>query len=383
MKIKVKGEDFIVEERINLPFKKGGKFKIYLLEKKGYNTVDALLKISKFFNIPYKYFSYAGKKDRYGLTRQYISIEGQKIDDIEGKNFSLIYLGESERNIGPDLLEGNDFKITVRDIEKKYEILEEIEEVKNHGFVNYFDDQRFGSFSKEGFIAEKILKKHYNGALKIYLTSIYFGDRKEERERKRFFLENWKNWDLCFKNSKTIFEKIAFKILKNKEPNPFLKAINLIPKEELSIFFSAFQSFLWNNVAERLVKIYGKEFLKYLGLYWEYIFYKNINSFEYLKDLNIPTISHNIKYPDDLIKNIYEKILKERELKKSDFNLKKVKKAYFKSTLRRLIVFPEIKNYSFIKDEVYNKFALKIEFFLPKGSYGTMLIKRLFSDALK
>jgi tRNA pseudouridine13 synthase len=383
MKIKAREDDFIVEERINIPYKKGGNYKVYLLEKRGYNTVDLLLKISKIFRIPYNNISYAGKKDRYGTTKQYISVEGKIIDEIEEKNFSLKYIGECERKIGPDLLEGNDFKVIIRDLEKKDEIIKEIEEVKRYGFVNYFDDQRFGSFSKDGFIAEKIIKKHYNGALKIYLTSMHKGDKKEEKERKRFFLKKWKDWDLCLKNSKTKFEKIAFKILKEKQPNPFLKSINLIPKEELSIFFSAYQSFLWNQVAEKIIKIYGKEFLKYNGLYWDYIFYKNLSSFEYLKDLKIPTISHNIKYPDDLVQNIYEEVLKMRELKKSDFNLKKVKKAYFKSTFRNLIVFPEIKDYSFIKDEIYNKFGLKIEFFLPKGSYGTMLIKRLFSEVIK
>ncbi|MEJ5166663.1 MAG: tRNA pseudouridine(13) synthase TruD, partial [Thermoanaerobaculia bacterium] len=342
MKIKVKEEDFIVEEKANIPFKEGGRFKIYLLEKRGFNTVDCILKISKTCKIPLGKISYGGKKDRYGITKQYVSIEGEKIKEIQEKSFSLKFIGEAERQMGPDLIEGNFFDIKIREIEESKENIErDIEEIKTKGFVNYFDDQRFGSFSKkDGFIAEKIIKKHYNGALKIYLTSIYPGDKREERERKKFFNENWKNWDACLQKAKTKFERIAFRILKNNEPNPFLKAINLIPKEELSLFFSAFQSYLWNKVAEKVIKIYGLGFLSYRGNYWDYLFYKDLNSFEYLKEIQIPTISHNIKYPDDFIKNVYEEILKERELKRNSFNLKKVKKAYFKSSKRSLIVFP-------------------------------------------
>lgn len=223
MKIKVKEEDFIVEEIANIPFKKKGKFKIYLLEKKGFNTIDVLLKISKILKIPLNKISYGGKKDRYGITRQYISIEGEKIKEIEEKSFSLKFIGEAEREMGPDLIEGNFFDIKIRDIENSEEkIKKEIENLKEKGFVNYFDDQRFGSFSKkDGFIAEKILKKHYNGALKIYLTNIYPGDKREEKERKRFFLENWKNWDACLGKAKTNFERTAFRILKKMNQIPF------------------------------------------------------------------------------------------------------------------------------------------------------------------
>lgn len=385
MKIKVREEDFLVEEKANIPYKERGIFKIYILEKKGYNTLDLLLKISKNLKIPYSSISYGGRKDRYGLTKQFISIKGIKVKDFQEKNYSLKYVGEAKREMGPDLIEGNFFDIKIRDLKDLEEKLKrEIEEIKLNGFVNYFDDQRFGSFSKEqGFIAEKIIKKHYNGALKIYLTSVYEGDKKEERERKRFFFENWRNWKVCSERARTKFEKIAFKILLKNEPNPFLKGINLIPKEELSMYFSAFQSYLWNLVAERIIKIYGLNLLKYKGNYWDYIFYKKINSFDYLKELQIPTISHNIKYPDGFVQNVYEEVLKERELKKGSFNLKKVKKAFFKSNLRSLIVIPEIEKYNFFEDEVYKgKKALNIKFFLPRGSYGTMLIKRLFSENL-
>ncbi|MEK7828364.1 MAG: tRNA pseudouridine(13) synthase TruD, partial [Deltaproteobacteria bacterium] len=75
MKIKVKPEDFIVEEKADLKFHKGGEHRVYLLTKRGFNTVDLLLRLSKKLGIPFSNFSYGGKKDRHALTTQYITIK--------------------------------------------------------------------------------------------------------------------------------------------------------------------------------------------------------------------------------------------------------------------------------------------------------------------
>lgn len=286
--------------------------------------------------------------------------------------------------MGPDLIEGNEFKVIVRalTLEEVQRATGEIEIVREYGYPNYFDDQRFGSYSKaQGFIAEKILKRHYNGAVKIYLTAIYPEDKKEEKDRKRFFFENWGNWDECLKKAKTAFEKKAFRILSKRQEKPFLRIIQTIPKEELSLFFSAFQAYIWNKVAERIVMIYGDELLRYRGNYWDYIFYRKPQEFHYLKELLMPTASHKAEMPDELAEEIYNNILKEMELKPSMFNLKKIRTAFFTSTERPLVVIPDLRDWSIQDDELYKgKKALYLHFDLPRGSYGTMFIKRLFAD---
>ncbi|MCX7793249.1 MAG: tRNA pseudouridine(13) synthase TruD [Thermodesulfovibrionales bacterium] len=387
MKIKVKPDDFVVQEKAKLPLRKGGRFKVYILTKKGYNTLDLLLKLSKAFGISFQRFSYGGKKDRYGLTSQYITIDDTSLREREEESFSLKYVGDMDRPMGPDLIEANEFKIVVRDLkeEEAEKALGEIEWVKQYGYPNYFDDQRFGSFSREqGFIAEKILKKHYNGAVKIYLTAVHPEDRKEEKERKRFFYENWGKWDECLKKAKTSIEKRAFRILSKKEEKPFLKIIQTIPGYELSIFFAAFQSYIWNKMAERIVMIYGDEIIRYRGNYWDYLFYRKPQSFEYLRSLIIPTASHKAQMPDELTEVIYNNILKEMELKPSMFNLKKIRAAFFSSTPRPFVVIPDLKGYDIRDDEVYqNRKALYLHFELKRGSYGTMFIKRLMADGYR
>jgi len=384
MKIKVKPEDFIVKEEAKISFKRGGKFKVYLLTKRNFNTIDVLIKLSKKLNIPFYKFSYGGRKDRYGLTTQYITIEGIKLDGIKEKSFEIKYVGETDRPMGPDLILSNEFKITIRDLEKK-EIensLERLEFVKNYGFPNYFDDQRFGNYSsQQGFLAEKLIKKEFNGAVKIYLTAIHPEDKKEEKQRKRFFWENWGDWAKCLEKAKTNFERKAFEILLKEKGEPFPKIINLISREEMSMFFSTYQAYLWNNLVERLIRFYTKDLVEYRGNYWNYVFYNSREVFLYLKDLSLPLASSKTKMPNELTDKIYREIIEERGIKPAYFNLRKFRKVYFKPTERKVVVIPQIKNFSLSDDEIYKgKRILYLNFSLPRGSYGTMLIKRLMAN---
>ncbi len=77
IKIKVKPEDFVVEEVADLSFQKDGDFCVYLLKKRGWNTVDVLKNLSRKLKLPSSDFSYGGKKDKYALTSQYITIARQ------------------------------------------------------------------------------------------------------------------------------------------------------------------------------------------------------------------------------------------------------------------------------------------------------------------
>ncbi len=382
MKIKVQPEDFIVEEIAHLPLKRKGAYRVYLLEKKNWNTVDLLIKLSRAFKIPMSNISYGGKKDRYALTRQHITIKHK--DDISHKdrNYSLSFVGFMERPMGPDLIEANRFNITLRDIpEDRTERLEQnLLKVSREGIPNYFDDQRFGSFDpKSGFIAEKIIKRHYNGALKIYLTHVHPGDRAEEKKRKRFFYEHWGDWKSCLKKAKTSFERLCFQSLLRNE-RAFLPLLQRIPREEMSLFFSAYQSYLWNEVLRRLIKRFSVETKTHRGIAGDYVFYTVISgeSFDYLKNLSIPTVASRMGFQDELTELITQEILKEHGIKRPSFNLRSIRQARFTSFQRMSIVLPENLVWNFHKDRIYrDKISLHLDFVLPRGSYATMVIKRI------
>jgi len=149
------------------------------------------------------------------------------------------------------------------------------------------------------------------------------------------------------------------------------------------MFFSAYQSFIWNETVKRLLKTLFpvENLLIHKGVAGEYIFFDEIDekNFEYLKSLEIPTPSSNAKMPQDIIEKIYNEIFFERQIKPSQFNLKKIRQSFFKSVPRQVLVIPNILH-KIEDDEVYEgKIKLTLGFILPRGSYATMLIKRIFA----
>lgn len=380
MRIKIKSipEDFIVDELADLPLKSRGEFGIYLLKKRGWNTVGLLLELSRKFKIPYKNFSYGGKKDRHGLTSQYISIKGLEIKKMKEKDYSLELCGYLDRPMGPDLIRANKFSVTVRNLTEPeaQAACGEMEAIKISGYPNYFDDQRFGGvYTTEGFLAEKIIKGHFNGALKIYLCGQGRKDTKEERQRKEFFKENWGDWRKCLSRAKTEYEKKVFDFL-IRHPKGFLPLLRQIPREILSIYFNAYQAYIWNEVLRRVIKnITSRQLRFYKGSCQDYLFYDRLEDIN-LKSLGIPTLAAKMNIQDE----IYAQVLEENRIKTTMFNRIKIRKPYFKSVLRKVIVLPEELTFKVSQDELNaGRKKLLLRFMLGRGSYGTMLVKRIFS----
>lgn len=386
MKIKVKPEDFIVEEIIDAVPQKKGEYALYKLRKKEENTVETLRQIAGNLRLPFSNFAYGGRKDKHALAFQHITIKStQPRQRIEGKNYSLDLLGFLDRPMEPDLIAANRFTVTIRSLSEAEVagISEEIPLIESFGFPNYFDDQRFGSLDpRQGFLAEKILKKHYNGALKIYLTRLSSQDRKEDRERKEFFFENWDHPQNCLRKARTPFEKAAFGHLE-KKPKDFIFLLRKIPREDLSLYYSSYQAFLWNEVLRRGLKLKVKDPLKlYKGLAGDYFFYTAIDSadLESFKNSRLFTPASNIKISDAEMSKLYGQVLEENNLRLPMFNITKIRHVFFKGVARAVCVTPRQLTFDFLKDDVYqNHHKCELRFLLPRGSYATMLVKRLFA----
>lgn len=402
IKIKVKPEDFGVDEVADIPYEKNGDFGIFFLKKSGWNTVDVLQRLSKRFKIPFSEFSYGGRKDKYALTTQYISVARRHCNQILNSppqqstpnigaeftenNYTLRFMGFMERPMTPEFIKGNRFNITVRSLadDDLKSAMNELEYVKMEGYPNYFDDQRFGSFDdRQGFIAEKILRGHYNGALKIYLTRFHPADSRDEKEHKKLLGEIWGDWPLCLKAAKTGFEREAFEYLM-KNPKGFIPILQRIHYEEMSIFFSAYQSYLWNTILRKVVESVAKDAVRvHKGMIEDYSFYIQLDAerLGYLQGLSIPTPASNTKMPDALTESLYSALLTNHEIKPAWFNIKSIRQAFFKCVERKAVVIPGDLSTEQAEDEIYSgKKKLVLRFFLPRGSFGTMLIKRLFSQ---
>ena len=94
MKIKVFPEDFQVVEKITIKTQPEGKYSIYRLEKRNWATLDLIDYLKRKHRLAT--IRYAGLKDRYASTTQYVSIIGEGPPKIIEENFSLTFIGKSE-----------------------------------------------------------------------------------------------------------------------------------------------------------------------------------------------------------------------------------------------------------------------------------------------
>ena len=379
--IKAVPEDFVVIERADLPLRPSGEYRVYLLKKRHWNTLDLIHHLSRSVSLPPGLFSWGGRKDKHGLTSQFISVRETEDVSRKGKDFSLESRGFMDRPMGPDLISGNAFAVTIRGLDDVSPLEANLEKVRHCGFPNFFDDQRFRSYDAEkGFFAEKILKRHWNGALQVLLTSSGPDDNRAERERKAVLFKNWKDWPLLLNYARNHLEKRIFGLLSD-HPKAFDHALHLIPEEEVGMLYAAFQSHLWNETLRRLVRRKVPECAEISGREGGYLFWHHLDArtFAYFHRLEVPTAAPKMEFTDSLSRSLFKEILEEKGLSPGSFRTKVLRRVYFRSFRRKALVVPEeLRTLSTGRDERHSgRKKWTISFSLPRGSYGTMLIKRL------
>jgi len=379
--IKARPEDFIVEEEALLPLAASGEFRIYRLTKTHWNTLDLIHHLAEELELPSSRFSYGGKKDKHGLTSQFITIRDRRDFSRRGKGYVLESGGFMDRPMGPDLIRANAFTVTIRNLVDTALIFQNIEDVGRTGFPNFFDDQRFRSFDPaRGFFAEKILHRHWNGALQAFLTSARDDDDRKEKERKEAMFQKWKDWSSCLELAQSRLEKKIFSYLQD-HPHNSVEALHFLPAEEISMQYAAFQSHLWNELLRRLIRFKIQELVEVRGKEGPYVFWRKLDgpAEREILSLALPTAAAKIDWKDEFPRSIYEQILKERGLRSGLFRTKALRRVYFRSSLRRAVLIPEnLLLGGSEEDELHpGKKKLTLTFSLPRGAYGTMLIKRL------
>lgn len=149
-KIRSYPEDFQVDEI--MPFTPSGEGEhVWLhIRKTGENTDWVAGQLAKIAAVPRKDVSYAGMKDRHAVTTQWFSVqmpgrEAPSWQENLPESIQIIEEQRHERKLKRGALQGNQFKIVVRQFKGSQEELDRaVEQIKKHGVPNYYGEQRFG-----------------------------------------------------------------------------------------------------------------------------------------------------------------------------------------------------------------------------------------------
>ncbi|WP_428243739.1 tRNA pseudouridine(13) synthase TruD [Gynuella sp.] len=141
--------DFIVEEELRFELTGAGEHLYILIEKEQQNTHWCAKQIARWANVPNRHVSFAGLKDRQGVTRQWFSIWLPGKPDPEGpleiEGVSVIDQRRHRAKLQRGALSSNRFHIVLRGVQGNLgEIEEGLTRIAAKGVPNYFGPQRFG-----------------------------------------------------------------------------------------------------------------------------------------------------------------------------------------------------------------------------------------------
>jgi tRNA pseudouridine13 synthase len=320
--IKQQPEDFVVTEVTLVEKKENGKYSYFWLKKRGMNTLHATHIVARALGV--KKVGFAGSKDKHAITVQLCSAEAgkRKIEEAVLNDMELTFYGSGDEPISLGDLKGNMFDILIRDCEFKLPL-------GDFTVNNYFGEQRFSAHNV--VIGRALVKKDFN-----YATALVAKGNGFYNEEVRFFLQ--------------------------KEPTNFIGALRLIPKKIMSIFVHAYQSWIWNEAVAQLSE--GKQVDYSEGTY---VFGKcTVQS--------VPLVGFGTTLSNDSHYIILKKILEKEGITPRDFIIREIPELSVEGDERLTHI--TVKDFKW-KQEERN---IRVQFFLPKGSYATVVLASLFNE---
>ncbi len=383
MKLKQTPGDFLVEELTDATAGPTGGFALYRLDKTGWTTPDALQIIGRKWNIPWQRLNYGGMKDRHATTVQYLTIFGGPRRDLELERIDLSYLGQVHEPYSSRAIRANRFTVAVRSLSADDEarIALAAAEVERAGYPNYFDDQRFGSVTPDGqFVARKMILGQFEDALKQALAGDYEFDKAPAKKEKQVLIDHWGDWPACRAKLERGHARSLVCYLAD-HPTDFKGAVARLRPELQGLYLSAYQSDIWNRtLAKWLAAHFPAETLGNIALHRGGLPVPTVSDAEW-EALVIPLPSARLKPPADApwLPQL-EAVMAEEGIALAGMKIKGMDKPYFSKGDRIACVKPSGWSCTADADDLNRgRRKLTLRFELPRGSYATMLVKRITS----
>jgi len=320
------------ELKIPTPGAENAKFLWCELEKKDIDHFTAIKELSIKLNIKPFDIGYAGTKDKRAITSQRISIFNPDIEKLKAFNHPNIILKNfkwNKRKIKMGYLEGNHFKIILRDIDKKGTMII-TKHIRNlEWFPNYFGPQRFGTKGNNVKIGKLILKRKFKEAVQ---------EISNDSQRQAEYLE--------------------YHLKRN--PEDYIGALKKVDRKNMLMYVNAVQSKIFNEILETALD-------------------EELN-FTKQGQTSCLLVGYKTRFFNGRLGEIEQQILASHNLTLEDFDIKEIPYLRIKGSFRKAVT--EIKDLQ-IKtsddDEFEGSKKITLEFTLPSGVYATTFLENFFT----
>ncbi len=353
-----------------------GKFTKFILQKKDWDTAQALIRIAKIAGRGKKSVGYCGSKDRKSVSVQIASVFGASPEQLRGIRLKDISINGAWRSsTGAEMGEnlGNSFSVAIRGCSSAGASEETAEELDSR-MPNYYDRQRFGMRLNNFDVGMHILRGDFEGAVMTLLTDTRLESNPESiAARERLGSERDFKAALEYFPSSLRTERMVIEYLSRYDN--YANSLRKLPRGMLLMLVHSVQSLIFNAALQ--------ERIREEDLGSELRCGKNPYGFPDMRSVgregDIP-VGNLIGY-ETRQENIdeYERGMLERlELSSESFRIKGMPELSTKGAFRALI--------SPVKDMVCSagEDTVMMEFSIPAGSYATILINEITkSDDLK
>ena len=385
MKVKSRPDDFQVEEIPTVHLQSNGRYRMYRLSKPGLGTIEALELIKRRWNLPATAVSHGGLKDKHAQTIQYLTIANGPGNVMEESRFRLEPMGFLHAPYGPSGFRGNKFTIRLRDLtrDKADQIRGVLQAIVLEGVPNYFDDQRFGSVGVSGeFIIHAWMTEKFERALWLAMAEPYPYDRPDMRREKDLLARHWGDWptlkaELDKGNTRSIVTYLC------DHPIDYKGALVRLRRDMRRLYVSAFQSQLYNELLatwiRRLTKpeqLLNVKFKTGARPLWQILDDAQVDMFADYK-LALPC-SRNPFPVDPDAAAAAETVMQNWGLTWQTLRVKKMEDVFLSKGDRAVAIRPTVGNCTVQPDDINDgRRMARMVFELPRGSYATLIIKRL------
>jgi tRNA pseudouridine13 synthase len=385
MKVKQIPEDFRVEELTDVVPGDSGPFSFYRLEKVGWTSPDAVQALRRRWKLDARRVSYGGLKDRHAHTIQYLTIYRGPQRKLTHYGISVEYLGTVLSPYTSRDIRANRFRLVLRDLSvaAREHAVQALGEVTHDGIPNYFDDQRFGSVTPEGkFIARSIVLGDYEQALRLALAGHYEHDRAPQKREKALLRAKWRDWptlksELPKGHARSLVDYLV------SHPDDFRGAVERLRPELRGLYLSAYQSHLWNEMLAQALKARCRsDQLMVVKLRMGNVpVHHGVDEATLvgLTALRLPLPSARVRIDaGDPAADVMDKVLQQEGITLEQMKLRGFRQMFFSKGDRSALCFPAGLTSEGAGDDLNpGRQKLNLTFEMPRGSYATMVVKRI------
>lgn len=160
-------EDFVVDEVALYDPDGEGDHCLVFVEKRGITTQQLVEDLAARAGVVARDVGYAGRKDRWAVTRQWLSVPGVgpgQALDWQGESWKVLEAAAHRQKLRLGHLRANAFRLTVRGVDPATagEVDERLSQAAASGFANRFGSQRFGRHGGNADKARQLLAGKLN-----------------------------------------------------------------------------------------------------------------------------------------------------------------------------------------------------------------------------